>query len=219
MTNALKLAVVTGGHSYDVPNFHRLFRAIGDGMDVYIQHMDDFAASPTEVRQSYDVVLFYIMLMHGPSDEGNAWYAGKSKTALEGLGNTAQGIVVLHHAILAYPEFDLWHQLTGITERSFGYYIGESVIAHIAEPDHPIVSGLRDWSMTDETYTMAEPDMKSRVILTYDHPKSMRAIAWTREYEKSRVFNYQAGHDNATWQDPNFRAVLQRGIVWAARTL
>lgn len=216
MTDQLKLAVVTGGHPYDVPNFHRLFRAIGDGMNVYIQHMDDFAASPAEVRQRYDVVLFYLMLMKGPSNEGNPWYAGKPLTALEELGQTAQGIVMLHHAILAYPEFDVWHALTGISERSFGYHIGETVIAHITEPDHPIVNGLHDWTMTDETYTMAEPDMDSRVLLTYDHLKSMRAIAWTREYGKARVFNYQAGHDNATWQDQNFRAVLQRGIVWAA---
>lgn len=215
MTDALHLAVVTGGHPYDVPNFHRLFHAIGDGMNVYIQHMDDFASSPAEVRQGYDVVLFYIMLMHGPSDEGNPWYAGKPKTALESLGQTAQGIVLLHHAILAYPQFGLWDDFTGITGRSFGYHIGEMVVARLAEPDHPILDNVRDWSMIDETYTMAEPGIDSRVLITYDHPKSMQAIAWTRQVGQSRVFNYQAGHDNATWNDVNFRQVLRRGILWA----
>lgn len=215
MSEALKLAVVTGGHPYDVPNFHRLFRAIGDGMDLCIQHMDDFAASPADVRQNYDVVLFYIMLMHGPSDEGNPWYAGKPKSALENLCNTAQGIVLLHHAILAYPQFSRWHELTGVAERSFGYHIGETVTAHIADPDHPITRGLAAWTMTDETYTMADAGEGSRVLLTYDHPKSMRTIAWTRQCGQARVFNYQAGHDNATWQDANFREVLRRGIMWA----
>jgi type 1 glutamine amidotransferase len=33
------------------------------------------------------------------------------------------------------------------------------------------------------------------------------------------VFCYQAGHDNVTWQDPNFREVLRRGLLWSARRL
>ena len=77
----LSVAVVTGGHGFDVRNFHKLFRAL-DGVDAYIQHLDDFASSPTEVRDSYDAVLFYIMMMQGPADEGLPWYAGKPKTAL-----------------------------------------------------------------------------------------------------------------------------------------
>jgi len=219
MTDTLTLAVVTGGHSYDVPHFHRLFHAIGDGMDVYIQYMDDFASSPAEVRQGYDVALFYIMLMDGPANEGHPWYAGKPKAALEGLGQTPQGIVVLHHAILAYPQWSIWHQLTGITERSFGYHVGETVTSHIVDPDHPITRDLSDWTMIDETYTMTDAGADSHVLLTYDHPKSMKTIAWTRQFGQSRVFNYQAGHDNDSWADASFRALLRRGIFWAGGKL
>jgi len=215
MDAMLKLAVVTGGHSYDVPNFHQLFRAIGDGMDIYIQNMDDFASSSADVRQGYDVVLFYIMLMNGPSDEGNPWYAGKPKTALETLGQTAQGIVMLHHALLAYPQCSLINELTGISERSFGYHIGETVTTHVADTKHPITHGMTDWTMTDETYTMADAGEGSHVLLTCDHPKNMKTLAWTRQYGQSRVFNYQSGHDNETWKNLNFRTMLRRGIQWA----
>lgn len=219
MAERLSLAVVTGGHSYDVPNFHRLFREIGDGMDICIQHMDDFASSPAAVRQGYDVVLFYIMLMDGPTDEGHPWYAGKPKAALEELGQTARGIVVLHHAILAYPRWAAWNEIVGIRDREFGYHIGETVTAHIADPDHPITRGLSDWMMIDETYTMADAGNDSRVLVTHDHPKSMKSIAWTRQYRQSRAFNYQAGHDNDTWKDEHFRTLLRRGILWAGGKL
>ena len=73
--------------------------------------------------------------------------------------------------------------------------------------------------MIDETYTMTDAGADSQVLLTYDHPKSMRTIAWTRQYGHSPVFNYQAGHDNDTWQDEHFRTVLRRGILWAGRRL
>jgi hypothetical protein len=212
----MNVAVVTGGHAFDVPNFHRLFRAMPPEMDVTIQSLDDFASSPEAVRDGYDAVVFYIMMRDGPTDEGHPWYAGKPKTALEHLGATRQGIVVLHHAILAYPEWLVWHEITGIPNPSFGYHIGLTVTSHIVNPQHPITRGLADWTMIDETYTTPGAGPDSEVLLTYDHPQSMKTIAWTRTYRNARVFCYQAGHDNRTWVDGNFRTVLARGIQWTA---
>ncbi len=50
-------------------------------------------------------VLFYTMFMDEPTDEGLPWHAGKPLDRLQGLGATSQGIVLLHHAILAYPRW------------------------------------------------------------------------------------------------------------------
>ena len=211
-----KVAVVTGGHSYDVVNFHRLFRSMSKTFDIYIQNMDDFASSPKELRHAYDAVVFYTMMMDGPKDEGNPWYAGKPLTALSELGETNQGIFVLHHATLAYPQWQAWNDLVGINDRKFGYYIGERIRVEVANPKHPITKGLKGWEMTDETYTMLDADKGSEILLSVNHPKSMKHIAWTRQYRNSRVFNLQSGHDNATWVDPNFRKVLERGIAWCA---
>lgn len=211
----IKVAVITGGHSYDVLNFHKLFRSM-KGMDIYIQNMDDFTSSTREVRESYDVVLFYIMLMDGPKDEGNPWYAGKPLSALGELGETTQGIFVLHHAILAYPQWQVWNDIVGINDRKFGYHIGESLHVDVTAKDHPITEGIQGWDMIDETYTMAEAGMDSEILLSINHPKSMKHIAWTRNYRNSRVFNFQSGHDNVTWPDKNFCKVLKRGIQWCA---
>ncbi len=214
----VKTAVVTGGHSYDVVNFQRLFRGL-DGIEPYVQHIDDFASSDEDVRDSYDTVVFYIMLTDGPSDEGQPWYAGKPKAALEHLGGAAQGILLLHHAILAYPEWRLWDEIVGIQDRSFGYHLGESVRIEVADPDHPITRDLSGWEMVDETYTMAEPAAGSRALLSVDHPKSMKTVAWTREYKRSRVFCLQSGHDNQTWGTGGFSEVLRRGILWCAERI
>jgi hypothetical protein len=210
----MSVAVVTGGHAFDVPNFHRLFRALSPDVEAYIQSIDDFASSPEDVRDAYDAVVFHIMMMEGPTDEGHPWWGGKPKTALEHLGATPQGIVVLHHAILAYPQWPLWRELTGLANPLFGYHIGLTVTSQVANPSHPITNGLQDWTMVDETYTMDSAGAGNDVLITCDHPQSMKTIAWTRRYRQARVFCYQAGHDNRTWVDPNFREVLRRGICW-----
>ena len=216
----LQVAVVTGGHSYDVPNFHRFFRQFTT-MDVYIQHMQDFAASSQAVREAYDVVLFYIMLKDGPSDEGRPGYAGKPHTALSQLGQTKQGIFLLHHAILAYPEWPVWQALTGIETpwADFDYAHDERLTFQVTDPNHPITENLQNWAMIDETYTMPDTDTDSQILLSVDHPRSMRHIAWTRQYRHSPVFCLQSGHDKQTWGNENFQQMVERGILWCAGRL
>lgn len=218
MAENIKTAVITGGHSFDVLGFHALFRGLA-GIDTYIQHIDDFAASEEAVRDSYDVVLFYFFIQAGPADEGQPWYAGHPKTALEHLGETAQGIVVMHHGLLAYRDWPVWGEIVGIQDRSFTYAHGQKVPVSIAQPDHPITQGLSDWEMIDETYAMADAGAGSEILLTTTHPKSMRTLAWTRIYKNARVFCTASGHDNQTYANPMFQTVLARGIRWAARRL
>lgn len=217
MSENVKVAVITGGHAFDVIGFHKLFRGLA-GVDTYIQHMDDFAASKETVRDSYDAVLFYFFLQDGPTDD-HPWYAGKHKSVLQHLGQTEQGIVVLHHALLAYPKWDVWSDIVGIADRSFSYHHGETVPVTIAKTDHPITQGLHDWEMIDETYAMAGAGNGSEILLTTTHPKSMPTLAWTRAYRNARVFCLESGHDNDTFVNASFQTVLARGIRWTARKL
>ena len=218
MSENVKTAVITGGHSFDVLGLHKLFRGLA-GVDAYIQHMDDFAASSEAVRDGYDMVLFYFFLQEGPTDEGLPRYAGKPKTALEHLGETEQGIVVLHHALLAYREWPVWSEIVGVRERGFGYYPHQQIRIEVANTEHYITQGLSDWEMIDETYTMADAGEGSETLLTTTHPKSMSTLAWTRTHKNARVFCFESGHDNETFVNPTFQTVLTRGIRWAARKL
>ena len=213
--NPLEVAVVTGGHNYDVRGFQRLFEAM-DGVHAFIQHMDEFACASHEVRDAYDAVVFFTMLKEGPSDEGHPWYAGQPATAVSHLGAVPQGIVLLHHGILAYPDSPVWQALTGPIGRSRGPTNNQRIRVHVADPAHPVTRGLVDWEMTDEVYLMDEPGPESHVLLSVDHPKSMKHIAWTRTYQRARVFCFESGHGPAAWEDVNFREVLRRGIFWSA---
>jgi hypothetical protein len=214
--NPVKTAVVTGGHSFDVISFQKLFRLL-EGVDAFVQHMDDFASSPESVRDSYGAVVFYIMLTEGPCDEGQPGYAGKPRKALEHLGDTEQGILLLHHAILAYPRWQAWREISGIESDLSGFDHAQTIHFNVPAAEHPITRGLTDWEMVDETYTMAEPQADNRILITATHPKSMRSIGWTRQHKKARVFCYQSGHDDEAWRNSTFREILRRGIQWVAR--
>jgi type 1 glutamine amidotransferase len=97
--------------------------------------------------------------------------------------------------------------------------VNQTVHVEIADPGHPITAGLKPWEMIDETYVTDDADDASQILLTTDHPQSMRTIAWTRSYGSSRVFCYQSGHDGPAFANPSFRTVLARGIQWVARKI
>jgi hypothetical protein len=207
-TPHIKTAVVTGNHAFDVPAFHALLRALPD-VDFYLQDLANLVADTQGAFVHYDVLLFYNF--HQTSPEG------RTKAALERLGTTRQGIVVLHHALLAFPQWSFWSDLCDLRDRAtFSYYHGETLDLRVVDPDHPVTAGMASWQMVDETYLMQDAGEDSHVLLTTDHPKSMRTIAWARVLGQARVLCCASGHDHLTYADPHFQRLLSRSIQWAA---
>jgi uncharacterized protein len=215
----LKTAVITGQHAFDVPAFTRLFRVLPN-VNPFIQTLDDFVADEGKARDWYDIVLFYNFHQETPEDseEASPW-ARRTHAALTRLGQTEQGIVVLHHALMAHRQWPFWSNLVGIEERGLGYHHDQQIDVHLEDPEHPITRGLADWQMVDETYTINEPGAGSDILLTTDHPQSMRSLAWARTIGKARVFCCALGHDAQAFDNTNFRTLLSRGITWAAGRL
>lgn len=211
---AIKTAVITGHHPFDVPAFHAAFRSMSE-IDFYPQNMEEFAADFGNRRTEYDALLFFNFHQETPGADGGP-RDRETLAALEQLGESEQGIFVLHHGILAYPGWGLWADLVGIRDRSFGVHMDHKLKIQISNARHPVTQGLDDWEMLDETYLVAEPDSDSEILLSTDDPKSMKSIAWTRRYKNARVFCFQSGHDHHAYANPNFRLVISRGIQWVA---
>ena len=202
----MKIAVVTGEHGFREKDFDAVFKNM-EGIDFLREDLDIFVDDPNQ--KDYETVVFYNFHRPYPTEA--------QAEAILGLTERGQGIVILHHAILAFPEWDVFSDMCGITERAdFDYFPKQTFHVHVSDHKHPITAGLSDWEMGDETYTMMSAGDDSITLLTTDHPDSMDVLGWSREYGKSRVFCLQSGHDNVTYSNPNFREVLRRGIVWCA---
>jgi type 1 glutamine amidotransferase len=203
----IRLAVVTGNHPFDVPAFYRLFRQM-DGITFYLQDLDNLVADWGDAFDSYDALLFYNMHRGMPE--------GRRLEMLQRLGEREHGIVVLHHGVLAFDEWQPWYEICGVQGQRFSYHPDQQVRLEIADAEHAIIQGLDDWTMEDETYTLGDADEESHILITTEHPQSMRTIAWTRTYRQARVFCFVSGHDNKAYSHPSFATVLDRGIRWSA---
>lgn len=219
-TDKIKLAVVVGGHPYDVPAFRDLFYDIPD-VDPYIQDLDNWAVSG--VFDQYDVFLFFNM----HSDGIYSVRGGMEQTihdAMNRLGETEQGIFVLHHAILAFPDVEVWSNICNMDNRILSLpghaFKSRADIKHeIVNPDHPITAGLEPFTLNTEGFLIDDARKGSEVLLRTDCPDSVKTLAWTHQHKKARMLGYVIGHDADDWGDPGFQTVLARGIRWCANKL
>lgn len=208
----LKVAVVTQNHPVDMFAFVDMLEALPN-VRYYVQSIDLLAKDKANIG-AYDAFLFYHLKTSLPEDDQVEWLVK------EYLGSTDQGIILLHHAICCYRGMDEWTQMTGVEDRHFKYHWDQTVNCRIAETDHPITTGMDDFSMIDETYTMDDPQEEGTTrLVTIEHPLSMKTLAWTRRYRKSRVLNYVSGHDHQAYANESFLRILGRGVQWAASAI
>ncbi len=225
MTNRkIKTAVITGEHEYDVVGFQSMLRTIPE-IEAYPQNMWDFITDPARGPGNYDVLVFYNWHQSTPAEKDGKLEPGTSKQSggdlkeiLEGIRRDGdQGIFLLHHALMAFPDWSLWRELSGMRQRGeIPVALDQTVNIDDVDTEHRITATLEPWDIVDETYHIDDADEDSHILLTTDHPLSMKTIAWTRTFGKARVFCYQNGHDNRAFTKASFRTVVGRGIQWLA---
>ena len=87
----------------------------------------------------------------------------------------------------------------------------------IAEPQHPILRGLAPWEMVDETYIMADPGDDSDLLLTTDHPESMKNAGVGSAVQETLACSVvNQGTTIRSLLTQIFRTVIARGIQWLA---
>ena len=214
MDKKIKVAALVENHPYDVVSFQKMLESFTD-CECYVQPVDLFVQDEDN-RDSYDTVLYFSMNWDPPAPDTHLY-----KYLTENMGETKQGIIILHHALLSFQEMDLYTDVCGLKMRGAGglfrYTQNETVNTYIADKEHFITKGLEDFAVVDEAYIMGEPEEEgNHTLLTTDNPNSIQTIGWTRQYKNSRVFTYASGHDDVAWSNESFRTILHRGIQWTA---
>jgi type 1 glutamine amidotransferase len=126
----------------------------------------------------------------------------------------------LSDAFRANPEYEF--MVGGSFSAHPGGIIDYDV--HVAKRDDPITKGLADFRMHSEQYYMLmDPGVEVLATTTFSG-KAVPAIegvvmpvVWKKLYGKGRVFHSTIGHVAADFNVPEARAIMQRGMLWAAR--
>jgi len=120
----------------------------------------------------------------------------------------------------------------------YQFLVGGQWVAHpggvidhtvnITDREDPVTAGLADFKMKSEQYYMhVDPSNKVLATTTFSGEHggvswikgTVMPVAWKRRWGEGRVFYASVGHVAADFDVPEARAMVGRGMLWAAGEL
>ncbi len=216
----IRVLLVTGGHGFEKEPFFKLFKDNPDITYQAVEHPNAFPMFKAEAARQYDVIVTYD---YGQqiTEEAKADFVARLKDG--------KGLVILHHAIAAYPAWpEYWKilgahyylaktNINGVEKARSGWKEDLHFRIHVADPNHPVTRGVTDFDTHDEAYKWFDVAEDCHSLLTTDEPESNKVIAWAKKYERARVVFIQSGHDHFAYENPNYQQILRQAILWTAR--
>ena len=212
-----KVLIVTGGHDYDTLEFLEVFRSIeGIEFDTLVQPHANQVIAGGGAKQ-YDVLVFYDMWQQISDAE---------KQAYRELWEAGKGMVFLHHSLVSYQSWDELAEAVGgryylegsleDTAKVSGYRHDIDLEVRIIDPDHPVTSGLSDFTTHDEGYSNIEIKPGVTRLLSVEHPDCAPCVGWSGRHRNSRTVYIMLGHDRNAYSSKSFVTLVEQAIRWTA---
>ena len=199
------------GHHRPIERVPSIMAALGD-KGVNFTYTDKLADINTANLNKYDAVMVYANWDSIPPS------AEKDLLAYVASG---KGILPIHCASYCFRNSSEYVKMVG---GQFWRHTMDSIETQTVQANHEIMQGLKSFKVYDETYLHSKLQDDNNVLAVReikadqfkDKPNTKtEPYTWTRSYGKGRVFYTAYGHDENTWQNEDFHALILRGILWA----
>lgn len=207
----VRVQITTGGHPYDM-SFYSVFEGQKDLAVTVNPHPSGFRR---DLRKFVDVLVLYDLNDATEKEQQNL------RNYLEGGG----GLVVLHHALADNWRWKWWYEDVvggrflmgpeGEMQRSQAK--DGAVLDARVTGKHPVVAGIADFKVDDESYKGQWHSPKVTVLVETSNPLNDKPLVWIGPWRQSRVVAIQLGHGAATHRHPAYRQLVRNAILWAAK--
>jgi type 1 glutamine amidotransferase len=229
-TSPIRVLIITGDHGHawkeTTPFLKELLAQAGMKVGVTETPARDLTA---ENLARYDVLL----LNYKDTNKGgpDTRWSKANQTAFADAIRGGKGLVVYHHASSAFTgsgEFDREFEkiIAGGWRRQGNHGKRHEFTVTIRKADHPITRGLPTEfaHANDELYQNSVMFPDSAVLATAFSDKKIdpkntgrhEPVVWVARYGKGRVCENVLGHDVTAMRSSGFKALLVRGVEWAA---
>ncbi len=162
-----------------------------------------------EQMAASDILIFF---------QKGAWNDARAKK-LDAYLARGGGAVYIHWAVNGDDRAAEFSNRIGLASKggSIGYRHGPLTL-EMHNTDHPILRNIDQLKLYDESYWKLTGDVKNVTLLgTSTEEGAATPQVWAYEKGPGRVFVSIPGHYSWTFDDPIFRVLLLRGILWTAK--
>ncbi len=197
-----------GPGEHDHPRFLEEWKELlkGRGCEV-----DGALAFPTAEQLEKTDVLILFAAEAGTMD-------ADQKARLETFTKRGGGIVTLHDGVCGKEPQWFKTVIGGAWEHGVSKWLHGVNGFYVQDYPHPITAGLANFFVDDEIYWNLHLEAGAQVIGTsFRMFNEVAPQMWVYEKEAYRSFVCLLGHKHATFALPHVRALILRGIAWAAK--
>ncbi len=185
----------------------------------------DVTDDPTTINPAdldrYDVIVSN--WTNWPEHQNRIWPAPVEQ-AIQDFVAGGKGFALFHAAGTPFQNWPEYQQIVGSTWdlATTGHGAIHTFKVTIADRSHPITRGMGDFDIRDELWHRTRKQPNIQVLCKAFSSKESQGsgefevVAHCQPFGKGRCFNLVLGHDAETMQNPNWQALMLRGIEWAA---
>jgi uncharacterized protein len=210
-----------GPNQHDHPHFLEAWTRLLASRGVKVDGGLNF---PTEAQlDGSDVMIMYA--------QDAADISPEQRVLLEKFTKRGGGLVVIHDAVCGHDAAWFTTIVGGGYQEGKSKWFEGNLDLYYVDNHHPITAGCSNFNLDDELYYDLDLDPGAHVLASSWTPdqraqRQGRAfpsiynttpMMWVYEKDGARSFCSILGHNFSTFLLPQYRAILLRGIAWAAK--
>ena len=166
-----------------------------------------YTADPDDLNAE-KLRLYDGLMIYANHDEITAEQEKALKDYVEG----GKALIPIHSASFCFRNSDWFVETVGGQFSSHG--TGDFT-ASITDSSHPVMAGISEFETWDETYVHSQLNEDMTVLMERVEGDHREPYTWVREQGKGRIFYTAYGHDERTWDQPEFLKLVANGVMWA----
>lgn len=174
---------------------------IKDGINItYTENVDDLN---TENLGLYDGLIIYA---------NHESITPAQEKALLSYVDEGHAFIPIHSASACFTNSPDYIDLVGAQFMDHGT---GTFTASIVNKEHPIMREVHEFSTWDETYVHDKIADDISVLMERVEGDHHEPWTWVKKYGEGKVFYTAYGHDERTWNNPEFQNLIKQGILWS----
>jgi len=166
-----------------------------------------YTADPSDLNENklrlYDGLIIYA---------NHETISEEQEVALKNYVEAGKALIPIHSGSFSFQNSDWFIETVGGQFSAHG--TGEFT-ATITDPSHPVMKGISPFNTWDGTYVHSQLNDDMTILMERAEGDRKEPYTWVRDQGKGRVFYTAYGHDERTWNQPEFQKLVANGILWA----